>query len=437
MGEADTRRWSLRNLGAGISNNNIPTATLKQWAARGIVKPGCELSADGETWVPAERFPELGMSWYILAPGGAPYGPVTRQAAEAFVAEGRFPPDATITQDPGQAPVVIELPLPMESPPPSSLADELEETRKKLVLLEKELRLKDRRITELRQEAEARQAELAIDDANDPKALSEELQRVRLENAHLQRASQEAAEAAAGRERELRQRLHTLEKALETAQAAAAKTAQSALPPDEALFDVLTRETQWLKQSQEEESRFLDALRDLAHKRLVQLSERLLEIRRLAGDDPAQMRANARLGAATPAMAYPFPARQNDDARVAELEKALAEARRRESELQRRLVSGEGRETELRARIGQAERQTLDSLKLDEKLRETAQTLLRERAARETEHRENAHIQEQLLRRIEELERLLPTGREPLAESTPEPQAPVPQRPSFGWLKRH
>ena len=82
----------------------------------------------------------------------------------------------------------------------------------------------------------------------------------------------------------------------------------------------------------------------------------------------------------------------------------------------------------------QAQRQTLDSLKLDEKLRETVQALGRERAAREEEHRENAHIQAQLLRRIEELERLLPSARDlPVPDSAP---AAEPQRPSFGWLKR-
>lgn len=436
MSEGDTRRWSLRDLGAGIRNNNIPTATLLQWAERGIVKPGCEISADGETWVPAASFPELEMVWYILAPGRPPYGPVHRAAAERFIAEGRFPYDATLSQDPGEQPAVMELPLPIEPPAVNPLAAELEESRKKLVLMERELRLKDRRINELRQEAEARQAELAIDgDTPDPKALAEELEGLRLENAHLRRASQDEAEAAAERERELRQRLRTLETALETAKAA---PAAPSLPPDEALFSVLSKETAWLRQSQEEENRFLDKLREMAHQRLVQLSERLLEIRRIAGDSPEQMRANARHGA-LPVAPPPAPQRREDPSKIAALEKALAEARTREQELQRRLISGEGRETELRSRLGQAERQTLDSLKLDEKLRETAQALEREHAAREEEHRENAHIQEQLLRRIEELERLLPRADgTPVAPPTmPEPPPPPPPpRTPFGWLRK-
>jgi hypothetical protein len=101
-------------------------------------------------------------------------------------------------------------------------------------------------------------------------------------------------------------------------------------------------------------------------------------------------------------------------------------------------VAQEGRETQLRAQIGQAERQTLNSLQLEEKLRETARSLERERTAREEEHRENAHIQEQLLRRIEELERLTAQGNlSSLRVEEPLPEIPEPPRTSFGWLKRH
>ena len=128
MAQEDTRRWLLRNSGAGISNTNIPTPMLVEWARRGIIKPGCELSADGNTWVPAETLPELELSWYILAPGKPPYGPVAREAAERFIAEGHFPREAVLSQDPGAQPVSMELPLPMELPPEAHL-QELEETR--------------------------------------------------------------------------------------------------------------------------------------------------------------------------------------------------------------------------------------------------------------------------------------------------------------------
>lgn len=423
MTEGDTRRWSLRSPGAEISNNNIPTAMLVQWARQGIIRPGCALSGDGETWVPAETLPELGMTWYVLASGHPPYGPVTREAAEHLVSEGHFPPGATLSQNPGEEPISAELPLPMDASQ-NTHAQELEETRQRLVLLERELRLKDRRIDELRQEAEARQGELDMGGTNDLTTLSGELESLRLEHAHLKTAAQEAAEAAAARERALRQRLRTLETALEAAQSAPAEaTAQ----PDEALCALLTREAEWLRQNQDEEERLLDQLRDLVRKRLTRHAERLLEIRRLTGEAAALARTAPPSRTAQP----PRRAQPPDAA----LEKALGEARERERELQRRLVAQEGREAQLRAQVGQAERRTLDALKLDETLRETAQALERERTAREEEHRENAHIQEQLLRRIEELERL--TAQPDVPKPREGHALPTPGRTSFGWLRKH
>ncbi len=438
MAESDTRRWLLRDPGAEISNNNIPTAMLVQWANRGIIKPGYAISADGETWLPVEALPELAMIWYIIAPGRAPYGPVTRQAAEQFIREGHFPSDALISQDPGEEPVSMELPLAVEEAVDDHVQQALEEATHRIALLEKELRLKDKRIDELRIAVEApQQDELDVEGMPNVVTLTEELAALQSAYNRQRTVTQEAAEAAAERERELRQRIHTLEAALEVAQSA---QSEATLPPDEALFAVLSREAEVLRQSQDEEERFIAQIRELAHMRLVQLSERLLEIRRLAGDDPAQMVTNAMRRATIPMTAYAHttPAhRHSSEMRINELEKALAEAREREVALQRQLVAQEGRETQLRADIGRAERRSLESLDLDEKLRETAQSLERERAAREEEHRENAHIQEQLLRRIEELERLTAGVSSSVMNDTPDGLDDTRGRSSFGWLRKH
>ena len=434
--DLDTRRWSLRNPGAEISNNNIPTAMLIEWAERGIIKPGYSISSDGITWVPAETLPELRRSWFVIAAGRAPYGPVTQTAARRFIEEGHFPIDAILSQDPGEQPVSMELPLPIEVPQNDHL-QELEEAQLKLSLLEKELRLKDKRIDELRKEAELRQADFVTNSAPDPEMLLNELETMRGECDRLRATASEAAEAAAERERNLRQRIHSLEVALETAQHEQPNDNQ---PLDDALYAVLQHEADILRRSQEEEEHFIEQLRDLARQRLVQLSERLLEIRRIAGDNPGQMISNASRGRMPLMMGFTATASShtpNAD-RIIELEKQIAEGRERESALQRQLVAQEGRETQLRAEIGQAQRQTLNALQLEEQLRATAQALERERTAREDEHRENAHIQEQLLRRIEELERLSTQNNafsplrveEPMAEQEP-------PKSSFGWLKRH
>ena len=414
MADNDVRRWSLRDPRAEISSNNIPTAMLVQWAQQGIVKPGCTLSADGETWVPAESLPELEMTWYVLSAGRPPYGPVTRAAAEHFIAEGHFPSDAVVSQSPGETPVSAELPLPLELSP-APVQQELEETRKRLVLLERELRLKDRRIDELRQEASARQSELDIEGVPDPAAMARELESLRLERVHLKATAQEAAEASAARERELRQRIHALETALEAAQTSAAP----AFSPDAGMQALLVKEADWLRQAQEEEQRLLDQLRELARKRMGRYGDRLAEVRRALGASEAAPLRTAPLP--------PPPA-----SRQADLEQALETARSREQELQRRLVAQEGLAVQLRAQVSQAERRALDTLSLSEQLRETAQALERERAAREGEHRENAHIQEQLLRRIEELERLTGQG----DPSVMQPAAPGAERSSFGWLRK-
>ncbi len=434
MADGDTRRWALRNPGAEISNNNVPTAMLVQWAQRGIIKPGYTLSADGETWLPAETLPELEMVWYVIAPGHAPYGPITKSAAELFVKGGHFPEDALITQDPGEQPISMELPLPIEPPKMDAQAQELEETKKRLALLEKELRLKDKRIDELRQEMEASQSELNVEGLPDVRTLTEELTVERNELARAKATALEAAEAAAERERELRQRIHTLEAALEVAQRA---QTEPSIAPSDAVYAVLAREAELLHQSQNEEERLIAQLRELAHMRLVQLSERLLEIRRLAGDNPEQMIHNAMRRASLPATSY-IPATQSvPNQREVELEQALKASRERETELQRQLVVQEGRETQLRSQIGLAERRTRESLDLDEKLQETAKALAREQAAREEEHRENAHIQEQLLRRIEELERLTAAPGVPPYPPV-EPIEELPRtRSTFGWLKKH
>lgn len=426
MAESDTRRWSLRSPGAETCSNNIPTATLVQWANLGTIKPGYALSADGETWVPAETLPELQMTWYVLAPGRAPYGPITKAAAEHFIAAGHFPAGSKISQDPGTQPVSIELPLPIEPPPQEDHAQELEETRKRLVLLEREVRQKDRRIDELRQEIAARQTELNIDGKPDVKSLTQELEALRLEHQHLQTTALEAKESAAERERTLHQRVATLEAALEAAQNAVVEQ-----PPvtDATLFAVLSHEADILRQSQDEEERYLDQLRELSRQRLAQFSARLLELHQILGGSPEQMRVLNTPHTTLP----PMPTLPRVESHAAELEQALAEARKREAELQRQLVAREGEEAHLRSQVGRAEQKTLEALKLDETLRDTVEALQRERRAREEEHRESAHIQEQLIRRIEELERIV-------AGMPPQPIDPeaLPQRKSsFGWLRKH
>ena len=447
MGESDTRRWLLRSPSAEISNDNIPTLVLTQWARQGVLRPGYMLSTDGETWVPAETLPELGMAWYIRIPGAYTYGPVTREAAEAFVRQGYFPESAEILCDPGTDRISSELPMQPEVSR-ESFRQELEETRRRLVMLEKELRQKDRRIEELCAEAEARQGDIKVEGTPDIAVLTAENERLTMELAHMRGRAQEQIEAAAENDRVLRQRIQALSTALDAARTAAGDAPGGVT--DAVLFEVLRREAELLSRSRDEEAKLDLQLKELMQRRRTLEDERLAELRRLIGESPDRMRDGARrsLGARSevsqPVPAERLEARERASERTAALEEALAQARSRESALQRQLVVREGMEAQLQAKIQQAERRTLDALELDQKLHETMEALGRERAAREEEHRENAHVQAQLVRRIEELERLAVQagvaaypGADGLNDMPEEDGLPPePPRGTFSWLRR-
>lgn len=431
MSEPDSRRWSLRDPDADTSTNGITTALLAQWAASGVIRPGFLLSSDGEHWVPAETLPELGMTWYVLSPGCPPYGPITRSAAERFVAAGNFPHTAILTQDPGPAPVSADLPLPQETPPTVS-QEAYDELQMQAAMLEKELRQRDRRIEELNAEVAAlRQDELNVEGRPDPDVLQRENDALRSELARLAESSRADTEAAARREGELRQRIETLETALAARETAPAEA--TAEGPDAITFAILSKEADCLRQGQEEEQELLDRLREITRTRMLHFSERLLEIRKLMGDSPEAMREKALRDGRIASLAL----RNMPNERAHELEKSLANALTRESELQKRLVALESREQDLRTQMEAAEQRTLDSVRLGEKLRETAAAFERERRARDTDHQEFMHIQEQLLRRIEELERTS-GGYDALTARPDEPGSarPVSHTAAFGWLRQ-
>ena len=64
---------------------------LLEWAKMGRIQPGQEVSADGDTWKPAEEIPFLDMRWSIDIGDGTPRGPFNKCAAEALLRSGRLP----------------------------------------------------------------------------------------------------------------------------------------------------------------------------------------------------------------------------------------------------------------------------------------------------------------------------------------------------------
>ena len=240
-----------------------------------------------------------------------------------------------------------------------------------------------------------------------------------------------AADAAAKRESELRQRIETLETTLAAKESAPAEA--SAESPDAITFAILSKEADCLRKGQDEEQLLLDRLREITRARMLHFSERLLEIRKLMGDSPEHMREMALRDGRIASLSL----RNMPNERAHELEKSLSNALSRESELQKRLVALESREQDLRGQMEAAEQRTLDSARLGEKLRETAAAFDRERRARDADHQEFMHIQEQLLRRIEELERSAGTFAADAADFGEPPSAkPTGRGSAFGWLRQ-
>ncbi len=428
MAEEDMRRWSLRNAEGEVISNNIPTQLLIQWANQGVVQPGYFISANGETWSPVETLPDLEMTWYIRSLAHLPYGPITRAAAERLLAQGRFAPDAEITQTPGEEPILTELPVVDESLLQQK-DYELDDLRKRLAMMEKELRAKDRRLEDLQAALTASaQSELNVDGRPDVESLTAELDAAQAKSRELVASHRQAMLHAEQQQAELNQRIQTLETAL-AAKSAASENTLSAARPDDVIYAILEKEAEVLRKAQEEEEDFLERLREMAKTRMLYFSERLREIRKLMGDSPEHMRDSALRNNRLATLAL----RNVPNERAYELEKSLADSMSRETELRQRLATLETREHELRTQIAQAEEQTLNAVQLNEKLREATAAFNHECQARATEHQEYMHIQEQLLHRIEELERAL--AKEPSQTEATSAHS-LSRSSGFGWLRQ-
>ena len=71
---------------------------LIEWARKGRIQPGQEVSDDNEIWHRVEDVPFLDMRFSIDIGDGNPRGPFNRAAAEALLASGRLPHTATMVE---------------------------------------------------------------------------------------------------------------------------------------------------------------------------------------------------------------------------------------------------------------------------------------------------------------------------------------------------
>ena len=89
-------KWYLRTQNDTFGPES--EAKLIEWAKRGRIQPGQEISDDNVIWHRVEDIPFLDMRFSIDIGDGNPRGPFNRAAAEALLASGRLPRTSTIVE---------------------------------------------------------------------------------------------------------------------------------------------------------------------------------------------------------------------------------------------------------------------------------------------------------------------------------------------------
>ncbi len=123
------RQWFLRTQDETFGPET--RETLVEWAQRGRIQPGHEVSDDNVIWTKVEEVPFLDMRFSIDIGDGNPRGPFNKVAADALIASGRLPPSATVVEV--RAPFeseseVVEEPSSVDFVEESTLATAGEET---------------------------------------------------------------------------------------------------------------------------------------------------------------------------------------------------------------------------------------------------------------------------------------------------------------------
>ena len=130
------RQWYLRTQDETFGPET--RETLVEWAQKGRIQPGHEVSEDNVIWVKVEEVPFLDMRFSIDIGDGNPRGPFNKVAADALIASGRLPQSATVievrapfdpepeaAEEPPAEPVVEEPPAePVVEEPPAAPAVE-------------------------------------------------------------------------------------------------------------------------------------------------------------------------------------------------------------------------------------------------------------------------------------------------------------------------
>ena len=303
---------------------------LIEWAQLGRIQPGQEVSQDQVIWQRAEEVPFLDMRFSIDLGDGNPRGPFNKKAAEALIASGRLPPNASIveTREPfaveeevaEESEPVVEEPAPVieavpeAEPVPEAPVRVVEKIVEKIVEKRVEVPVEVEKIVEKRVEVPVevekvveKIVEKKVVDETRVKELEGLLEEERRHTADLQKRMDEAAQSAALREQELQNKLLAEAKdansretkmreqivALETELRRLPETASEIANIQAAVYGLITSEASDIDAVLEAEKKELADYKQRAEARLDRLLQRRRDLIKQAGADPDEMTRRA------------------------------------------------------------------------------------------------------------------------------------------------
>jgi len=457
-------KWTLRTQDETFGPTT--EAKLLEWAKLGRIQPGQEISDDGIVWQRVEEVPFLDMRFSIDIGDGNPRGPFNKAAAQSLLSSGRLPPTAKIvevrepfeaeakgngeeamTNEESSAPEVkvvekiveklvevpvekivekrVEIEVPVEKiveVPVEKIVEKVVEKEVEKIVVD-ETRVKE--LEGLLAASEAKCAEAAQRAANldgQMKSLEDQAKDAaarEVKSAGRVKELEEQVRNASEREAKRTEQITVLEnKAKEVAQREAKLAEQVRALEDElrrlpqaasevadiqaAMYSVMTKESDELRDMLEAEKREADEFRRRHQERADRLLERRRELLKRAGANIEDMTRRALI-------------ERPEDPRTAQLRKELEEFRRtaertnQMNELRVRELEESVRVKEAELRRASAQTQDVTQVQqeaqaLREKLQLREKELLQARQENETLRKNQALSQQALMSRLASLE---------------------------------
>lgn len=401
---------------------------LIEWAQLGRIQPGQEVSEDQVVWQRVEEVPFLDMRFSIDLGDGTPRGPFNKKAAEALLASGRLPPNATMieTREPFEEEVaeeIVEEPSPEavkeEEPTPEPPAEAQEVPEESVRVVEKVVEKIIEKRVEVPVEVEKiveKIVEKKVVDETRVKELEGLLEEERRHTADLQKRLDDAAQSAAQREQELQNKLLVETQdassreakmreqivALETELRRLPETASEIANIQAAVYGLITTEAGEIDAVLEAEKKELADFKQRAEARIDRLLARRRELVKQAGADAEEMTRRALVN-------------RPEDPRTAQLREELKNVQQA-NEKAKRLYEARIQEmtNDFKRRQDEWSRQAesvkdltqlrVEAQELREKLQLREQELVTERQRNESMRQQQALRQQTLMTRLAALE---------------------------------